>query len=90
MTNTIYGVKIYVTLIYMRRYRPYRSVCSGLDRELSLRLYAYHMGKSGGNACVSKTLEILRNFWCLIFLPENKKGERNGQRSMGKKGGGGP
>lgn len=47
------------------------------------------MGESGENACVSKTSEILRIFWCLIFLPENRKERKHGQRNMDAEAGGG-
>lgn len=73
MTNTIYSDKMYLTLIYMRSYEPYHSVCSGLDRKLNLRLYAYHMGKSGGVPVSVRHQKFLRSFWCLIFLPENEE-----------------
>lgn len=82
LTNTIYGDKMNVTLIYMRLYRPYHSVCSGFNRKPILRLYAYHMGKSGGSACVSKTSEIFEKFLVSYFFAQKQKGERDEQRNM--------
>lgn len=59
---------MYLTLIYMRSYEPYHSVCSGYDWKLNLRHYAYHMGKSGYEACVSKTSEIFEKFLVSYFF----------------------